>query len=131
MYDIKVRNFGSGDVRIELRGEFDLYALDELREALGNMLSLRRPTVVDLSEIVFLDMQCIRELAVVSQLYAHHLTVIDPSWQARASVKACGLAEQVHFKGFYDFYEGRRKDSCKGSFLEVSRNTNEHSKNQV
>ena len=117
MYDIRVCDSGSTGVRIELRGEFDLYALDELRKTLDNMLSLRRPTVVDLSDIVFLDLQCSRELVVVSKLYAHHLTLIDPYWQVRASVKACGLAGQVRFedpRGYHGFYEGLPQES-KGS----------------
>ena len=134
MYDIEVRDSGSKGVTIELRGEFDLYAVGELRETFGNILSLRKPTVVDLSGIAFLDIQCSRELAIVSQLYAHHLILIDPSWHVRASVRACGLTEQVHFKnfeGFHDFYKGPGKGgSCNTPYLEIFRNTDEHYENQ-
>jgi anti-anti-sigma regulatory factor len=83
---------------IELRGEFDLASATELRSTLDNVASLRKPTTVDLSGVTFLDLQSTRELAVRSQLYAHHLTLVNPSWQARASVKACKLHEWVRFE---------------------------------
>ncbi len=76
---------------VELRGEFDLFALKPLREVLSGVASLRRPTVVDLSGITFLDAASIRELAVHSQLYAHHFAFRNPSWQVAASMEACGL----------------------------------------
>lgn len=98
MYDIEVRSSGGGDMTIELRGEFDLASATELRSTLDNVASLRKPTTVDLSGVTFLDLQSTRELAVRSQLYAHHLTLVNPSWQARASVKACKLHEWVRFE---------------------------------
>lgn len=83
---------------IGLRGEFDLTSADDLRDTLDNVASLRKPTTVDLSSVTFLDLQSTRELAVRSQLYAHHLTLVNPSWQARASVKACKLEDWVRFE---------------------------------
>ena len=82
---------------IQLRGEFDLTSVTELRTILDNVASLRRPTIVDLSGVTFLDLQSTRELAVRSQLYAHHLALVNPSRQARASVKACKLEDWVRF----------------------------------
>ena len=98
MYDIKVRSSDGRGMTVELWGEWDLAAAPELRNALDNVASLRRPTTVDLSGVTFLDVQSTRELAVRSQLYAHHLTLVNPSWQARASIKACKLADWVRFE---------------------------------
>lgn len=97
VYDIQVRSSDGGGMTIELRGELDLASAIELRTILDNVASLRRPTTVDLSSVTFLDLQSTREIAVRSHLYAHHLTLVNPSWQARASVKACKLEDWVHF----------------------------------
>lgn len=91
MYGIEVRETRGSEMLVELRGEFDLFALKPLREALSGVASLRRPTVVDLSDITFLDAYSIRELAVHSYLYAHHFAFRNPSWQVAASMQACGL----------------------------------------
>jgi hypothetical protein len=90
VYGIEVRESGAG-VLVELWGEFDLFSLSDLRRKLNDILDLDRPTLVDLSRITFLDLESARELAVRSQLYAHHLTLYNPSPQATASVKAFGL----------------------------------------
>ncbi|MGB3681729.1 MAG: STAS domain-containing protein [Rubrobacteraceae bacterium] len=82
---------------IELGGELDLTSAAELRSTLDNVASLCKRTTVDLSGVTFLDLQSTRELAVRSHLYAHHLTLVNPSWQARASVKACKLQDWVRF----------------------------------
>ncbi len=97
MYDIEVRSSNCGGVKVELRGEFDLDSAPDLRSTLDNVASFRRPTTVDLSGVTFLDLQSTRELAVRSQLYSHHLTLVNPSWQARASVKACKLQDWTRF----------------------------------
>ena len=76
---------------VELRGEFDLFALKPLGKVLSGVANLRRPTVIDLSGITFLDAYSIRELALHSQLYAHHFAFRNSSWQAAASMQACGL----------------------------------------
>lgn len=96
MADIEVRH-GRDGVEIDLRGEWDLSSLAELRGTLSGVTNLRRPTVVDLSGIEFIDIQATRELAVRSQLYAHHITLLNPSPQVRRSVKACKLGEWVKF----------------------------------
>jgi anti-anti-sigma factor len=88
---ISVRGRGDEGVLVELRGELDQYDLEDLRETFSGVVELRRPTLVDLSRITFLDVGCTRELALISQLYSHHLTLCNPSWQVRASVSACGL----------------------------------------
>ncbi len=98
MYDIQVLSSGDGGMTVELRGELDIASATELRTTLDNVASFRKPTTIDLSGVTFLDLQSTRELAVRSQLYAHHLTLVNPSWQARASVKACKLADWVGFE---------------------------------
>ena len=98
MHGIEVQHSRDGSVKIELWGEFDLSSIVELREVLGNVASLRRPTTIDLSRVVFMDIQSTRELAVRSQLYAHHVTLLNPSWQVEHSAKACKLEEWVRFE---------------------------------
>jgi anti-anti-sigma factor len=95
---MKVLHSRDGSVEIKLRGEFDLSAIDELRETLSNVASLRRLTFIDLSGVAFMDLQSTRELAVRSQLYAHHVTLLNPSWQVERSVEACKLGEWVRFE---------------------------------
>ena len=96
MYGIEVRESGAG-VMVGLWGEFDLFSLDDLRRTLNGVLSLRKKTLVDLSGITFLDLTSARELAVRAQIYAHHLTLHNPSPQTTASVEAFGLGHRVRF----------------------------------
>src|SRR5215210_4045794 len=98
VYGIEVREAGAG-MLVELWGEFDLFSLSNLREAFNNVLDLRRPTLVDLSGITFLDLDSARELAVRAQLYAHHLFLKSPSPQVTASLQAFGLWVWVHPAG--------------------------------
>ena len=95
MSGISVRGRGEEGVLVELRGELDQYDLEDLRETFSGVVELRRPTLVDLSRITFLDVGCARELALISQLYGHHLTLCNPSWQVRTSVSACGLESRL------------------------------------
>jgi len=88
---IGVREWGEGGMLVELRGEFDQHNLHDLKETLSEVLALRRPTLVDLCEVTFLDVGATRELAIRSRIYSHHLTLGNPSWQAQASVAACGF----------------------------------------
>ena len=98
MINTEVRYCKDGSVKIELRGELDLFSIDDLRETLSGVASLRRPTTIDLSNVEFIDIQSTRELAVRSQLYAHHVTLLNPSWQVRRSVKACKLGQWIKFE---------------------------------
>lgn len=90
MYGIEVRESGVGLV-VELWGEFDIFCIGELTRMLCDVSSRRRPTLVDLSGIAFLDLQSAREIAVRSLLYTHHLTFRNPSPQVMATVGALGL----------------------------------------
>jgi hypothetical protein len=82
---------------VELWGEFDLFSLGDLCRTLNRVLGLRRKTLVDLSGITFLDLTSARELVVRAQLYAHRLTLHNPSHQVKASVEAFGLATWIPF----------------------------------
>ncbi len=95
---METRHREDGSVEIKLRGELDLFSINELRETLSGVSSLRRPTTIDLSDVEFIDIQSTRELAVRSQLYAHHVTLLNPSRQVRRSVKACKLGGWVKFE---------------------------------
>ena len=97
MYGIEVRQSGAS-ILVELWGEFDLFSLSELQEALNSVTSLRRPTLVDLSGITFLDLLSARELAIRSQLYSHYLTFANPSPEVTASARAFGLESWVRFQ---------------------------------
>ena len=88
---IGVRERGEEGVLVELRGEFDQHDLANLREILDSVAALDRPALVDLAGVTFLDVGAVRELALRSQLYAHRLTLHNPSWQVRASAAACGF----------------------------------------
>ncbi len=96
LYGIEVRESGAG-VLVELWGEFDLFSLGSLREALNIVLDLRRPIFIDLSGITFLDLDSARELAVRAQLYAHHLFLRNPSPWVTASLEAFGLGGWIPF----------------------------------
>ena len=95
MYGIEVRESGTGMV-VELWGEFVIFSLLDLREALSEVSTLRRPTLVDLLGITFLDLQSAREFAVRSLLYARHPSFANPSAEALASIKALGLEGWIH-----------------------------------
>ena len=94
---IEVWKRGEEGVLVELRGEFDRHTLKDLQETLTGVVALRQPTLVDLSGVTFLDVGTSRELAIQSLLYAHHLTLRNPSWQVRASMVACGFGRWVDF----------------------------------
>jgi hypothetical protein len=96
LYGIAVRQSGVC-MLVELWGEFDLFSLGDLCRTLNGVLGLRRMTLVDLSGITFLDLASARELAVQAQLYAHRLTLHDPSLQVKASVEAFGLASWIPY----------------------------------
>jgi hypothetical protein len=96
LYGIAVRESGVG-MLVELWGEFDLFSLGDLCHTLNRVIGLRRKTLVDLSGITFLDLASARELAVQAQLYAHRLTLHNPSRQVKASVEAFGLANWIRF----------------------------------
>ncbi len=114
MHVIEVREWDEGGVLVELRGEFDGHNLEDLRRVLDSVVALRRPTMVDLSEVTFLDVGATRELTIRSRLYAHHLTLRNPSPEVRASVAACG------FEKWFDFRPEPEDASCRRAHVQKS-----------
>lgn len=98
LFGIEASKTRSGNVLLEMRGEFDLSSLKDLKRNLDACASLREPVTVDLSGVTFLDSGCARELAVRSQLYAHRLILRSPSWETRATIHACGLDDWFDFR---------------------------------
>ncbi len=109
---IEVREWGEGGVLVELRGEFDGHNLEDLRKILDSVVALRRPTMVDLSGVTFLDVEATRELTIRSRLYAPHLTFRNPSPQVCASVAACG------FENWFDFRSDPEDPSCRRAYVQ-------------
>ncbi len=98
MAGVGVWERGEGGVLVELRGEFDQHTLGHLQETLDEVAALRRPMLMYLAGVTFLDVGAARELAVRSQLYARQLVLCNPSWQVQASVAACGFGEWIDFR---------------------------------
>lgn len=92
MYGIGVEESGTG-ITVEMKGEFDAYALPALRETLDDAFSSGRPAVVDLSGVTFLDLQSARELVVRSLIQAHQLAFANPSPGVLASIRALGMQD--------------------------------------
>lgn len=97
LHAIELTESGGEGPLLELRGDLDLLSWRELSAALDRVAGLRRPALVDLSGVTFLDVQSARELAVYSWLYGHYLSFANPSWQVLASVGACGLRDRMQF----------------------------------
>ncbi len=87
--EIEIGALDRTDFLVKLSGELDVHDLRTLHETLSLVLSTGLLTIVDLSDVTFLDVRCARELAVRSRLY-DHLMLRAPSWQAEASFKVCG-----------------------------------------
>ena len=90
LYGIRLKEVGE-KASVGLWGEFDLCSLAELRETLDRATAPGRPVAVDLSEVVFMDLQSARELAVRSLIQAHQLTFENPSPGVLASIRAIGM----------------------------------------
>ncbi len=82
---------GYANTCVGLRGEFDVSDLQSLRDVLEGALRAGTMIDVDLSGVAFLDARCAHELATRSLRQGDRLTLRDPSWQARASLEACGV----------------------------------------
>jgi anti-anti-sigma regulatory factor len=92
--EIEIGALDCANFLVKLSGELDVHELRTLHETLSLALSTGLSTIVDLSDVTFLDARCARELAVRSRLY-DHLILSDPSWQAEASFSVCGHEARV------------------------------------
>lgn len=77
-------------VSVDLAGEFDANDVEMLCQVLDVLSHSRKPACVNLSGVTFLDLGCARELAIRSYPCGGRLTLHSPSWQAAASLRACG-----------------------------------------
>jgi STAS domain len=77
-------------VSVGLVGEFDTYDLESLCEALDGQLGSKETDCVDLSGVTFLDLRCVRELAIRSHLCGGRLTLHNASGQTVSSFKTYG-----------------------------------------
>jgi anti-anti-sigma factor len=84
-------------VMVKLSGELDVRYRRTLQEALRACLASGRPTLVDLSEVTFMDSRCLRELAIHYQLGTGRMVLCDPSQEVEVGVAACDL------EGWLDF----------------------------
>lgn len=94
MHGIQLKESGVG-ITLEMRGEFDVFALPGLRGALDDASVSGRRAVVDLSGVTFLDLQSARELVVRSLIQAHQLSFEKPSPGVLASVEALGAKNNL------------------------------------
>ena len=84
-------------VIVKLSGELDVRYRRTLEDTLRDCLISGRPTLVDLSEVTFMDSRCLRELAIHYQLGAGRVALCDPSREVEVSVAACDLEEWLDF----------------------------------
>lgn len=94
LYGISLEEVGAR-ASVGLWGEFDLYSLAELRETLDRVSAPGRPVAVDLSGVVFMDLQSARELVVRSLIQAHQLTFENPSPGVLASIRALWMEQPI------------------------------------
>ncbi len=96
MYGIETSQSSGKLEEVFLTGEYDLSRRDELKRVLGAAAS-KRESSVDLSEVTFMDLGCVRELAFYGRIHPDGMTLINPSWQVLASTRACGLESWLRF----------------------------------
>ncbi len=91
------RDGDSRSVLVKLSGEIDIQCEKNLEDILSDCLVSGRPTLVDLSEVTFMDSLCVRQLAFHYRLGEGRFALCDPSRQAELSVAACDLEEWIDF----------------------------------
>ena len=84
-------------VLVKLSGGFDIRYLRTLENMLRDCLASRRPALVDLSEVTFMDSQCVWELAVYYQLGRGGIILCNPSQDVGVSVAAYDLEDWIDF----------------------------------
>ena len=84
-------------VLVKLSGEFDIRYLRTLEDMLRDCLASGRLTLVDLSEVTFMDARCVWELAVYCQLGRGRMVLCNPSQNVEVSVAACDLEDWLDF----------------------------------
>ena len=82
---------------VKLSGEFDIRYRRTLEHTLRDCLASGRLTLVDLSEVTFMDSRCVWELAVYCQLGGGRMVLCNPSQNVEVSVAACDLEDWLDF----------------------------------
>jgi anti-anti-sigma factor len=90
-------------VLAKLSGEFDIRYRRTLKNTLRDCLASGRSTLVDLSEVTFMDSRCVWELAVYYQLGRGRIILCNPSQDVGVSVAACDLEDWLDFIYTTDF----------------------------
>jgi anti-anti-sigma regulatory factor len=80
-------------VLVNLFGEFDIRYLRTLENMLRDCLASGRSTLVDLSEVTFVDSRCVWELAVYYQLGRGRIILCNPFQDVGVSVAAYDLED--------------------------------------
>jgi anti-anti-sigma factor len=84
-------------VLVKLSGEFDIRYRRTLEHTLRDCLASGRLTLVDLSEVTFMDSRCVWELAVYCQLGRGRMVLCNPTQNVEVSVAACELEDWLDF----------------------------------
>jgi anti-anti-sigma factor len=84
-------------VLVKLSGELDIQYLRTLEKMLRDCLASGRLTLVDLSEVTFMDSRCVWELAVYYQLGRGRIILCNPSQDVGVSVAAYDLEDWLDF----------------------------------
>ncbi len=84
-------------VLVKISGEFDIRYLRTLENMLRDCLASVRSTLVDLSEVTFIDSRCLWELAVYYQLGRGRMILCNPSQDVGVSVAAYDLEDWLDF----------------------------------
>jgi anti-anti-sigma factor len=105
-------------VLVKLSGEFDIRYLRTLENMLRDCLASGRSTLVDLSEVTFMDSRCVWELAVYYQLGRGRIILCNPSQDVGVSVAAYDLEDWLDFIYTTDF---RLSPGCAAA--DISHNT--------
>jgi anti-anti-sigma factor len=82
-------------VLVKLSGEFDIRYRRTLEHTLRDCLASGRLTLVDLSQVTFMDSRCVWELAVYYQLGRGRIVLCNPSRHVGVSVAACDLEDWI------------------------------------
>jgi anti-anti-sigma factor len=90
-------------VLVKLSGEIDIRYLRTLENMLRDCLASGRSTLVDLSQVTFMDSRCLWELAVYYQLGRGRMILCNPSQDVGVSVAACDLEDWRDFIYTTDF----------------------------
>lgn len=86
------------DVRVTVRGELDLATADELTARLAALAAARRPTLLDLRHLSFMDSSGLRCLMLARERMAADswtLRIVPPEGDAREVLRVSGVESHL------------------------------------